>query len=113
MWAWGVSGMAIEWHGYFDYSTFHDPIGNFDFCTADTACTASDYDCNLNTTDAGGTGASAKVRPLATAKQIAIAITVTDARMTFSLSPAPWNMPTRTVPAWDRPSGTMKAIEAS
>jgi hypothetical protein len=58
LWAWGVAGMAIEWHGYFDYSTFHDPIGNFDFCTADTACTASDYDCNLNTTDAGGTGAS-------------------------------------------------------
>ena len=41
LWAWGVAGMAIEWHGYFDYSTFHDPIGNFDFCTADTACTAS------------------------------------------------------------------------
>jgi hypothetical protein len=31
--------MAIEWHGGFDYTTFHDPIGGFDFCTVDTVYT--------------------------------------------------------------------------
>ena len=36
IWAYGVSGMSIEWHGSFEYTTFHDPIGGFDFCTYDT-----------------------------------------------------------------------------
>ena len=45
LWAWGVSGMGIEWHGEFDYTTFHDSIGGFDFCTADTTCQAADKTC--------------------------------------------------------------------
>lgn len=57
LWAWGVSGIAIEWHGVFSYETFAK-VGNFDFCTSDTVCQASDRRCNLNQTD-GLDGASA------------------------------------------------------
>ena len=45
LWAWGVSGMAIEWHGAIDYTTLHDPIGGFDFCTANTECQKADTTC--------------------------------------------------------------------
>jgi hypothetical protein len=45
LWAWGVSGLGIEWHGAFDYTTFHKPIGGFDFCTADTSCQPQDVTC--------------------------------------------------------------------
>lgn len=61
LWAWGVSGMAIEWHGSFDYTKFPDPTGAFDFCTADSVCSAATYQqCYLNTSSTGSevTGAS-------------------------------------------------------
>lgn len=51
--------ISLSTDGYYDYSSFHDPLGNFDFCTSDSDCQASDYDCTLNVTDAGGDGASA------------------------------------------------------
>ena len=60
LWAWGVSGMAIEWHGNIDYTTLHKPIGGFDFCTADTVCQAQDKTCievaNLTTTSSNDDG---------------------------------------------------------
>jgi hypothetical protein len=52
LWAWGVSGMGIEWHGEFDYTTFHDSIGGFDFCTVDTSCQAADKTCKEVSTNA-------------------------------------------------------------
>ena len=61
IWAWGVSGMAIEWHSDFDYTSFNDPIGAFDFCSADSVCSAATYEqCYLNTSAGGAvlTGAS-------------------------------------------------------
>jgi len=54
LWAWGVSGMAIEWHGLIDYTTLHDPIGAFDFCTSDTECIKADETCKEQAVDDDG-----------------------------------------------------------
>jgi len=66
IWSWAVSGMGIEWHGYIDYSSFHKPIGGFDFCTADTTCLAQDSTClevaNWTSTDDDLTGATLTVK---------------------------------------------------
>lgn len=51
IWAWGPGGLGIEYHGTLNYESFQYHVGNFDFCTVDTACQPQDVQCNMDTDD--------------------------------------------------------------
>lgn len=58
IWAWGVSGIGIEWHGALTLESFgamNNALGNFDFCQADSTCTAADEMCVMDSTVSGAT----------------------------------------------------------
>ena len=53
IWAWGPGGLGIEYHGSITYKSFEYPVGNFDFCTADSVCKAENTMCNMNISISG------------------------------------------------------------
>jgi len=53
IWAWGPGGLGIEYHGGISYKSFEYPVGNFDFCSADSVCKAEDTMCNMNISISG------------------------------------------------------------
>ena len=40
VWAAGVGTLSVEWGGLFDYSTFPDALGEFNWCNASSNCGA-------------------------------------------------------------------------
>jgi len=55
LWTMGVGGLAIEWHGDFDYTKFSYPVGSIDFCTADSVCRSQDTMCGAASATVGVT----------------------------------------------------------
>ena len=49
IWAWGPGGLGVEYHALITYESFEYPVGNFDFCTADSVCQDADVICNFFT----------------------------------------------------------------
>merc|ERR1711998_822309 len=63
IWAWGVSGIGIEWHGALTMESFgamDNVLGNFDFCQSDSTCTEKDEMCYVNTTTWGVQGGASR-----------------------------------------------------